>query len=142
MKRLALVVVASVLLLAACGGGGGGGGGDNPTGEVRTTYATFFAANTPLADRVALLENGPKFKPVIQGLLSNPQASGISASVISVELQGASKAKVVYSINIAGASLIAQTGYAVLQGGKWKVADRTFCGLVALAGSRPAVCLQ
>ena len=134
MKRAA-VIVCAVLLLAACGGGG------NPaTDEIKAAYTGFFTTKTSLADHVALMEDGAKFKPVIESFLSNPLATGVSATVSSVTMQGADKAKVVYSVKVAGISLANQTGYAVRQDGKWKVADSTLCGLVSLAGPTPAAC--
>lgn len=136
MKRLALLGV-SVLILAACGGGGGG---SSAADQAKAAYTSFFTTKSSLAAHVALLQNGPQFKSVIQGFLANPLASGVSATVSKVTLQGADKAKVVYSVKIAGASLGNQTGYAVLQGGKWKVADATLCKLVSLAGSTPSAC--
>jgi hypothetical protein len=136
MKRAA-VVGACVLLLAACGGGAGA----NPAiAQIKAAYTGFFSTKTSLATHVALMENGEKFKPVIQAFLSNPLASGVSATVSSVTMQGADKAKVVYSVKVAGISLSDQTGAAVLQGGKWKVADSTLCGLVSLTGSTPPAC--
>ena len=44
------------------------------------------------------------------------------------------------TVKIAIGSLKDQTGYAVLEGGKWKVADETLCGLVSLAGTPPPAC--
>jgi hypothetical protein len=135
VKRAASIVCV-VLFLAACGGGGGSA----ETDQIKAAYTGFFTTKTSLAAHVALMENGEKFKPVIQSFLSKPQASGVSATVSSVTLQGANKAKVVYTVKIAGFSLANQTGYAVLQGGKWKVADATLCALVSLAGTTPSAC--
>ena len=134
MKRAA-VIVCAVLFLAACGGGG------NPAiDQVKSTYMSFFTTKTSLAGHVALVQDGARFKSVIQSFLSNPMANGVSATVSSVTLQGAKKAKVVYTVKIAIGSLKDQTGYAVLEGGKWKIADATLCGLVSLAGTTPPAC--
>jgi hypothetical protein len=35
-----------------------------------------------------------------------------------------------------------QTGYAVKEGGTWKVAEYTFCGLLTLQGNPPAACKE
>ena len=137
MKR-AVVIAGAILLLAACGGGGGGG--TSPTDQIKSAYTSFFSTKTSAAAHVALMENGAKFKAVIQQFLGNPLAKGVSATVSSVTLQGANKAKVVYSVKVAGVSLPNETGYAVRQGGKWKVADSTLCGLVALTGTTPSAC--
>ena len=136
MKGVA-VIVCAVLLLAACGGGGGGSTAQD---EIKAAYTGFFSTKTSLATHVALMEDGEKFKPVIQSFLSDPLASGVSATVSSVTLQSADKATVVYTVKVAGISLADQTGYAVRQDGKWKVADSTLCALVSLAGTPPAAC--
>jgi hypothetical protein len=134
MKRAA-VIVCAVLLLAACGGG------SNPAiDQIKAAYTGFFTTKTSLDAHVALVQDGAKFRSVIQSFLSNPLANGVSATVSSVTMQGANKAKVVYTVKIALGSLKDQTGYAVLEGGKWKVADSTLCGLVSLTGTTPAAC--
>ncbi len=134
MRRLVLLG-ACIGVLAGCGGGG------NPAvDQIKAAYTGFFSTKTSLDAHVALMENGAKFRPVIESFLTNPMASGVNATVSSVTLQGADKAKVVYTVKISGFSLANQTGYAVRQGGKWKVADSTLCGLVSLAGSPPAAC--
>jgi hypothetical protein len=134
MKRLALVG-ASVVLLAACGGGG------NPAvAQITSAYTSFFSTKSSVDAHVALVEDGQKFKPVIQKFFANPLASGVSATVSKVTLQGHDKATVTYSVKVGGFALNNQTGAAVLQGGKWKIADSTLCGLVSLAGSPPAAC--
>ena len=109
--------------------------------QIKAAYTGFFTSKSSLAAHVALLQNGAKFKSVIQVFLGNPLASSVSATVSNVTLQGADKAKVVYSVKLSGFALNNQTGYAVLQGGKWKVADATVCGLVSLDGiGTPAAC--
>jgi hypothetical protein len=137
VRRLPLVLVL-VLTLAACGGSSK----VNAQQQITTNYEKFFSSKTSLSDRVGLLENGSKFKSVIQSFASNPLASNTSAKVFSVTLQGASNAKVVYEVKVAGAVVPPgkQTGAAVLQSGVWKVGDASLCKLIALGGSIPAVC--
>jgi len=136
MKRAAVIGV-SILLLAACGGGG-----NAATDQIKAAYTGFFTTTTSLDAHVALVQDGAKFRSVIKSFLSNPLAKGVTATVSSVTMQGANKAKVIYGVKITLFSLSNQTGYAVLQGGKWKVADSTLCALVSLAGagSTPAAC--
>ena len=64
----------------------------------------------------------------------------MSVVVSSVTLQGANKAKVVYTVKLGGAGLPKQTGTAVLQNGTWKVGDASLCKLVSLQGSTPSAC--
>jgi hypothetical protein len=136
MRRLALVLIA-MLALSACGGGHKS---SDPTAQIKAAYEKFFSGTTSLSDRTALLENGPKFKAVIRSFASNPLAKNVSAKVSSVTLQGANKAKVVYTITLGGASLPTQTGTAVRQNGVWKVGDASLCKLVALGGTTPSAC--
>jgi hypothetical protein len=136
VKRVALLV-ASVLLLAACGGGGGG----NPeAAKVKQVWTSFFTAKSSVAAHVALLQNGAKFKSVIEGFLSNPLAKSAKTTVSSVTLRGTDTAKVVYSIGVAGASLGNQTGYAYKVNGRRVVGSASLCKLISLEGSTPAAC--
>jgi len=143
VRRLAFVLVLT-LALAACGSGHKkvSSGPQRPSAQeqIKTNYVRFFAGKTPLAVRVRLLENGPQFKPVIQAFASNPLAKNVSATVSSVQLQGPSKAKVVYQVKFAGTSLPRQTGTAVRQNGTWKVGFASLCKLVSLSGSTPSAC--
>jgi len=137
MKRAA-VIVCAVVFLAACGGGGGSA--TSPEDQIKAAYTSFFSAKGSADAHAALLENGSKFKPVIQQFLLNPQAGDVSATVSKVTLDGADKASVVYSIQVSGFTLSDRIGGAVRQDGKWKVASGTLCGLIALASAPPPVC--
>jgi hypothetical protein len=145
MRRLALMVVAG-LVLAGCGGSShrGSPGTTNSTAadqaQIRSAYGKFFSGKTSVSDRVALLQNGPEFRSVIQGFASNPLAKNVSVAVSSVTLQGANNAKVVYTVKLGGVGLPKQTGTAVRQNGTWKVGDASLCKLVSLQGSTPSVC--
>jgi hypothetical protein len=135
VRRFALVLVVG-LALAGCGGS------SHPSdqAQIKSAYEKFFSSKTSLSDRVAVLQKGSQFKPVIQAFASNPLASNTSATVSSVTLQGANKAKVVYSVKVGGTALPTQTGSAVKENGTWKVADASLCKLVALGGTTPAIC--
>ena len=141
MRRLVYVLAATVVL-AGCGSGPKNStpGPPSAQAQIKSAYVKFFAGNTPLSDRVALLENGSKFKPVIRAFAGNPLAKNASASVSSVTLQGANKAKVVYQVKLGSSALPKLTGTAVRQNGTWKVGDLGLCQLVALGGSTPPVC--
>jgi hypothetical protein len=138
VRRLAPVLVA-VLALAACGGGGGGG---SDTDQIKSAYATLFSGKSSVADRVAVLQNGSQFKSLVTSFANNPLAKNVSATVSSVTLQGANKAKVVYTVKLGGSSLPTQTGTAVKQNGTWKVGYLGLCKLVAFGGTTPTVCLH
>jgi hypothetical protein len=140
VRRLALVLVA-VLALAACGSGHRNGqSGPNAKAEIKSAYEQFFSGKTSVSDRVALLQNGPKFRPVIEAFASNPLAKNVSATVSSVHLMGANNAKVVYTVELAGSGLPKQTGTAVRENGRWKIGYASLCKLVSLQGSTPAAC--
>ncbi len=135
MRRLALLLVVG-LALAGCGGSGH----PSDQAQIKSAYEKFFSSKTSLSDRVALLQNGQKFRSVIQGFASNPLAANVSATVSSVTLQGADKAKVVYAVKLGGTALPTQTGSAVREGGVWRIGYASLCKLVSLQGTTPAAC--
>jgi hypothetical protein len=139
VRRLGLVLVLALVAggLAACGSGHGSNSAED---QIKSAYATFFSPKTSLSGRVAALQNGSQFKSVIQGFASNPLAKSASATVSSVTLQGANKAKVVYVIKLGGTSLPKQTGTAVRENGTWKVGYASLCRLVELQGTTPPAC--
>jgi hypothetical protein len=138
VRRLALVLVLA-LALAACGGSSKPKTSDEQA-QIKSAYEKFFSGKTSVTDRVALLQNGSRFKGLVTSFASNPLAKNVSATVSTVTLQGSNKAKVVYVVKFAGSSLPQQTGSAIRQSGTWKVADASLCKLVALQGSTPAIC--
>jgi hypothetical protein len=140
VRRLALVLVA-VLALAACGSGHRNSQtGPNAKAEIKSAYEKFFSGKSSVSDRVSVLQNGPRFKGIVSSFASNPLAKQASATVSSVTLQGANKAKVVYTVKLGGTALPTQTGTAVKQSGTWKVGYASLCKLVSLQGSTPAAC--
>ncbi len=142
MRRLALVVAAG-LVLAGCGSSmhtSTTGNTAAAEAQIKSAYEKFFSGKTSVPARVAVLENGPKFKALVTSFASNPLAKNVSVVVSSVTLQGANKAKVVYTVKLGGAGLPKQTGTAVLQNGTWKVGDASLCKLVSLQGSTPSAC--
>jgi hypothetical protein len=141
VRRLA-IILALVLALTACGNSSHPKTSSGPSdqAQIKSAYVKFFSSKTDVAGKVKLLENGKQFKPVIQVFASNPLASNVSATVSSVTLQGANKAKVVYVVKFGGTSLPQQTGTAVRQNGIWKVGNASLCKLIALGGTTPSAC--
>ena len=137
MKRASVIVV-SALLLAACGGGSGS---NADVAQVKKVWTEFFSTSTPVSQKPALLQNGQRFKDAITSLASNPLARQLNVKVSTVTLEGANKAKVVFSIYLGNtAALKDQVGYAFKQNGKWLVGYAGLCKLVALAGTTPPAC--
>jgi hypothetical protein len=156
------LICAVGLAAAACGSNGGGGGatsqptspatssappggsgsttassapttGSNDQAEIEANWAAFFLSSTPIAKRVALLENGSQFEAVIKAQANSPLASSATAKVSKVTLTSPTMANVIYSILLNGApALTNQKGVAVKQNGVWKVGDSSFCGLLAV----------
>lgn len=142
MRRLALVLVAA-LALAGCGGSSGTTTTDTTAAaraQIKSAYVKFFSGKTPVSDRVAVLQNGSKFKGLVTSFANNPLARNVNVTVSSVTLQGANNAKVVYTVKLGGAGLPKQTGTAVRENGTWKVGSASLCKLVALQGSTPSAC--
>jgi hypothetical protein len=142
VRRLALVLVAG-LALAGCGASmhtSTSGNTAAAEAQIKSAYQKFFSGQTSVSDRAAVLQDGAKFKSVIQAFASNPLAKNVNVTVSSVKLQGANTAKVVYTVKLGGVALPKQTGTAVLQTGSWKVGDASLCKLVSLQGSTPSVC--
>jgi hypothetical protein len=111
--------------------------------QIKTNWTTFFAASTPVATRVKLLEDGTEFQSILKSQSGHGLASTASAKVLSVGMVSSSTALVKYDILVGGATALPdQSGDAVLQNGTWKVGVQSFCGLLKLEGlkSLPAAC--
>jgi hypothetical protein len=157
---LALVAVTA----AACGGGSSGGGttpSAAPTSqtsttpaaaatapadpaaaqaEITTTWETFFSSSTSTADAVALLENGDQLGPALNKAQQEDKATGgnRSAKVKKVTFTSPTNANVTYRLHV-GTTKLNSAGVAVLQDGKWKVSQITFCTLVILGNNEKSV---
>jgi hypothetical protein len=142
VRRLALVLVAG-LALAGCGGSSGTTTTDTTAAaraQIKSAYFKFFSGKTPVSDRVAVLQNGSKFKGLVTSFANNPLAKNVNVTVSSVTIEGGDNAKVVYTVKLGGAGLPKQTGTAVRENGTWKVGYASLCKLVALQGSTPSAC--
>lgn len=163
-RRLFAPVLGTVLVLAACGGSGHPASSATQSSspspssaastmsplaaksEIKSNWATFFDGKTPVPKRVALLQNGQVFAPVIRAQAGSPLATAATAKVTKVTLVSASEANVVYTILVGGKPALSnQHGIAVFEDGTWKVGDASFCGLLTIenngdTSSLPAAC--
>ncbi|MFD4373090.1 hypothetical protein [Streptomyces sp. NPDC058486] len=161
-RRAAALAAAAALLLAptmaACSDGDGGystgtttttappttaepPAADEPAdpaaarAEIERNWAAFFAADTPAAERVKLLENGEEMREVLAAFAGNPQAAATTAKVTGVAFTSATGADVTYDLLAGGNPLLPDSrGTSVFQDDTWKVSVKTLCGLVKLSG--------
>lgn len=158
---LACALAAGVAACSSSGNNSGSGGSSAPASsasapastsggsaasQIAANWTTFFNAKTPVAKRVALLQDGQKFATIIKSQAGGGLAASATAKVTKVTVTSPSQAKVTYSILIGGSPALAnQSGVAIKQGGTWKVGLASFCGLLTLenngdSSSLPSVC--
>lgn len=107
--------------------------------QVRANWEAFFSPKTSVAQKVALLQDGPKFAAVIKG--QRALMGAVSAKVSKVVVHGTKSATVHYTIFEGGHPVLKnQTGTAVFQAKRWKVGDASFCGLLRLEGAKVKAC--
>jgi hypothetical protein len=112
------------------------GGSSAAESAIKTNWVAFFSSNTPVSQRVSLLQDGSQFASLISAQAKNSLASSASATVNKVTDVTSSQATVIYSIDVAGTPALSnQKGVAVNQGGSWKVGTASFCGLLHLEKS-------
>lgn len=113
---------------------------------IAANWTAFFNPKTPVAQRVALLEDGSQFSSIIKSQAGGGLAASATAAVTKVTVISSSQASVVYNILLDGQpALKNQKGTAVNQDGTWKVGVTSFCGLLSLenggkTSSLPAAC--
>jgi hypothetical protein len=126
-------------LSAGCGGSSKKS--TSPTDQIKQDWAMFFAGSTPVSKKIQLLQNGQRFAQLIQAQASSPLAQQAQVTVTNVVLESPTRAKVTYTILLAGKpALPNQTGTAVRSGGVWQVSDQSFCSLLSLEGAAPPAC--
>jgi predicted cobalt transporter CbtA len=113
----------------------------DPATEVTTSYLRFFDPTVAEAERVQLIQGGDAFSQAISQQQRSEFSRAVSVTVTKVTVSSAKKATVIFTLLLDGKpTLPNQTGYAVREGGKWKVAGATFCALLAAQGAPPPVC--
>jgi hypothetical protein len=100
---------------------------------ITKNWEAFFSKDTPVAQKVALLQNGQAMAPAVAAFAKDPRMGQTTAKVTSV-LGSGTNATVHYQILVSGQTMLPDAvGQAVNEGGTWKVGDQTLCGLLALA---------
>lgn len=145
----------ALLVLGACSSSSSAGGttpsaGSSPAGspadaatvkQVSAAYAALFGSSAPFAKAVASLQHGAAFAATIKRESKGSYAQTSAAKVSSVRLLSSDLAAVTFSISSGGQTMLPNSqGNAVKENGTWKVAARTFCGLLRLEGTAPKVC--
>jgi len=109
---------------------------------ITANWVEFFSAQTPVATRISLLQDGSQFPKA--ALEPTGLAAGVSSKVLKVTNVTATQATVTYDVLLANTpALTNKKGVAVYQDGTWKVGVASFCGLLSLeVGSKhlPPVC--
>jgi hypothetical protein len=104
----------------------------SPEKVIAANWTAFFGASTPVTQRINLLQNGSEFASIVQDQAASAQASETSAQVTKVMAVTSSQATVIFTLLTPTAELSGLRGDAVYQNGTWKVAARSFCGLLAV----------
>jgi hypothetical protein len=113
---------------------------------IAANWTAFFNPKTPVAQRVALLQDGSQFSSIIKSQAGGGLAASATAKVTKVTVITSSQAAVTYTILLDGQPALSnQKGTAVYQDGGWKVGVTSFCGLLSLenggkTSSLPAAC--
>ena len=117
-------------------------------GQIRAAFLAFFDGATPGIDKkVALLENGEKYRQMLVDAGANAQFQKLTANVRSVQLTPDSGcaalgvaspcANVTFDLLVGGfPALAAHQSPAAKIGGVWKVAAKAWCDVVAIGGDQ------
>ncbi len=109
--------------------------------QIDTNWGTFFGPTASLQTRENLLQNGSEFAQIISSEFAALGQESFSSTINSTNLTSTTAANVVYTGTLGGQVVLKnEAGSAVKVGGVWKVSDATLCQLLALDGSKPAVC--
>lgn len=139
LRTAAVAVLVAGVVLAGCSTTPKAS--ESTSSRVTSAWTTFFKGSTPVARRLALLQDASAFAAVVRAQTSSSFAKSVSVTVSKVKVTSSTTATVTYSILLGGTpELPGATGEAVLVGGQWKVSTQSFCGLLQLEGGAPAVC--
>jgi hypothetical protein len=107
---------------------------------VTTAYEHFFSGTAAPSVSQQALQHGEAFKAVLEQQAKGQYSKDSGVKVGDVSTRG-QVADVTFTITSKGKPLLANIkGFAVQEGGTWKVAAKTFCLLLKLQGNPPSVC--
>lgn len=108
---------------------------------VEHAYHVFFSSRSTTPETERYLQQGKLFVPTLRAQAKNPMSNTSSVRASDVVLVTPHTASVRYTVLVSGHAMLGnQAGFAVLEGGRWKVAGRTFCALMALQNTHPSAC--
>jgi len=108
--------------------------GPDAAASVSADWTTFFDPATPIAQRIALLQDGSKFTSYLQVQAQPGVAHLTTEQVTGVTVIG-TYATVTYNILVDGhtaSALSGLSGQAIFNAGTWQVSDTDFCSLLTL----------
>jgi len=111
----------------------------DPTTARDAVIAAFTQAwngSNSVDERRAAMQDSEQLRSQLDQARNGNEASiaSMSATVDEVTFVGPDRAAVIFHLTIGGASYQTQVGYAVLDGGTWKVSRATVCGVLTMAG--------
>lgn len=107
---------------------------------VTSAYEHFFSGTAAPAVSQQALQHGEAFKATLEEQAKGQYSKDSGVKVGDITMTG-QIANVTFTITSKGAPLLANIkGFAVQEGGTWKVAAMTFCMLLKLQGNPPSVC--
>jgi hypothetical protein len=111
---------------------------------VESAFHDAYTGGVPDAARAAAIQRGPELQSLSRTAIKNAQRFGYTAEqlagttvkVLSVLFIDETHAAVRFTISIPGhgVMLADRIGYAVVDGGRWKVSLRTACDILSLGG--------
>lgn len=108
--------------------------------SIRSAYTDFFNSTSTTAMSQAALQHGASFKKTLEDQAKDSLSKNSGVKVAAVRTKG-NLGFVTFTVTSDGAPLLTNfKGYAVREGGRWKVAAITFCTLLQLQGGAPAAC--
>lgn len=155
MRRGAVLALATLaLVVSACSSSGGQPAASSPAGSgsaggppadaatrqaVVKAFTVFFNSDSTTAQSQAVLQHGAVFHKTLVEQGKSDYAKSTSVKIISVSKVSKQVSAVKFTIT-SGSIKFPYHGNAVREGGKWKVAAKTLCGLLKVEGDAPAAC--